>query len=164
MEENLTLEKADKTEDSKENLKVSKISNGTVIDHIKAGSAFKVLKILGIDENYTDTVSIIINAKSRLLGRKDIVKIENREIDKKEADKISLISGTGTVNLIQNSKIIKKYVVEIPKVIENVLICPNPECITNYEEVETKFYLESKNPITLVCHYCERIVSEMKFK
>lgn len=155
---------SEKTEESKENLKVSKIANGTVIDHIKAGSAFRVLKILGIDEGYKDTVSIMINAKSRALGKKDIVKIENRNIDKKEADKISLLSETGTVNLIKDSKIIKKYVVEIPKSIENVLICPNPECITNHEDVETKFYVESKNPVILVCRYCERTVSELKFK
>jgi len=155
-----------KVEDTKSNLKVSKISNGTVIDHIKAGNAFKVLKILNIDENYknTDAVSIIINAKSHALGRKDIVKIENREIGKKEADKISLVSDTATVNIIKDAKVIRKYVVEIPKVIENVLLCPNPECITNYEEVETKFYLISKNPLTFLCHYCEKTTSEVKFK
>lgn len=157
-------ERSFEVEDAKENLKVSKISNGTVIDHIKAGNAFKVLRILGIDENYKDTVSIIINAKSHELGRKDIVKIENRKIDKKEADKISLVSETATVNIIKDSEIIRKYVVEIPKIIENVLICPNPECITNHEEVETKFYLGSKNPVTLLCYYCEKTTSEVKFK
>ncbi len=145
-------------------MKVSKIRNGIVIDHILAGNALTVLKILGIDSSYENTVSTIMNSKSEKVGKKDIVKIENRELDKKELDMISLISDSATVNIIKNYEVIEKYDVEIPDVIENVLICTNPGCVSNHELVSTRFYLESKTPIKLRCHYCERLISGLKFK
>lgn len=145
-------------------MKVSKIKNGIVIDHIRAGGALRVLKILGIDGDYGDTVSVMMNAKSDKYGRKDIVKIENRELDRRELDKISLLSPTATVNVIQNSKIVDKYSVEIPDVVEEVLVCPNPECISNHEPIPTKFWVESKKHLTLRCHYCERSISKLKFR
>jgi len=144
--------------------KIRKIENGTVIDHIKAGSAFKVLKILGIDENYKDPVMVLTNAKSKILGKKDIVKLENRFIDKKETDKISLISENTTINIIKNGIVTEKYSVEIPKVIDNILICPNVDCITNHESIPTKFYLVKNEPLTIKCHYCERVFSESKYE
>lgn len=145
-------------------LKVEKIGNGTVIDHIKQGTAFSVLKILGVDSNYKDAVAVVMNAKSKKIGKKDIVKIENRMLEKRELDKISLLSPDASVNIIKNSGVVEKHAVEIPDVIYDVLLCTNPDCITNHEDVETKFYTISKKPLTLRCHYCERLVNELKFK
>ena len=42
-------------------LKVEKITNGTVIDHIASGMALKVLKILGITGEDGDIVSIDVD-------------------------------------------------------------------------------------------------------
>ena len=145
-------------------MKVSKIRNGIVIDHIKSGNGLKVLKILGIDKDYEDTVTVMMNAESKKYGRKDIVKIENRELDKAELDKISLLSPTATVNVIGNSEVREKYAVKIPDEIEGVLECTNPECISNYEQVSTKFSIESKKHLGLRCHYCERLISTLRFK
>lgn len=140
------------------NDKIRRIENGTVIDHIKAGNAFKVLKILGIDENYKDIVLVLTNAKSKTLGKKDVVKLENRFINKEEAYKISLISEKATINIIKNREVVEKYSVEIPEVIENILVCQNLDCITNYEKIPTKFYVISKDPsLKIKCHYCERV-------
>lgn len=161
--------------------KVRKIKNGTVIDHIKSGKALSVLKILNIDENYEGVVSILINAESKKYKRKDIVKIEGRTLTKDETDKISLLSAGATVNVIADSKVVKKYGVEVPDVIYNLLKCPNPECITNpdvsspenpeilklnleSENIGTKIYTISKNPLKFRCHYCERVFSELEFK
>ena len=48
-----------------EEIKVAPIRNGTVIDHITAGQALNVLKILGINEsNLGSTVIIAIDRKS----------------------------------------------------------------------------------------------------
>ena len=67
--------------------RVKKILNGTVIDHIAGGYALAVLEILGIKGQKVDAIiSIAMNVNSNQLGRKDIVKIENRHI-------ISRISG-----------------------------------------------------------------------
>ncbi len=145
-------------------LKVEKIRNGTVIDHIKQGTAFSVLKILGVDSSYKETVSVVMNAKSKKLGKKDIVKIENRMLEKKEIDKISLLSPDASVNIIKNSEVVEKHTVEVPDVIYDVLLCTNPDCITNHEDVETKLYVISKKPLDLRCHYCERLVNNLKFK
>ena len=145
-------------------MKVSKIRNGIVIDHIKAGDALKVLKILGIDRDYEDTVTVMMNAESKEYGKKDIVKIENRELDKEDLDKISLLSPTATVNVIRGSKLAEKYGVKIPDEIEGVLECTNPECISNSEQVSTKFSIESSKPMMLRCHYCERLISTLRFK
>jgi len=62
-----------------EELVVRRISNGTVIDHIPAGRALKVLKILGITGEEGLMVSLVMNASSKKLGRKDIVKVEGKE-------------------------------------------------------------------------------------
>lgn len=142
--------------------KIRKIENGTVIDHIKAGRAFRVLKILGIDENYKKPVLILTNAKSKKLGKKDIVKFENMFIKKDETNKISLISENATINIIKDKKVVEKYKVKIPDVIENILICPNVDCISNYEQIPTKFYVLEKEPLKMKCHYCERVFSEPK--
>ena len=145
-------------------LRVQKIKNGTVIDHINRGKAFNVLKILGIDCNYPETVTVMMNAKSKKFGKKDIVKIENRNLEKKEIDKISLLSPDAKVNIIKNSRVVEKHEVEIQDIISDVLSCTNPDCITSHEEIKTKFYVISKNPLVMRCHYCERLVSELKFK
>ena len=47
-------------------LKIQTIKNGTVIDHITAGNAVKVLHILDIPRNFSSTVSVAMNVKSKL--------------------------------------------------------------------------------------------------
>jgi aspartate carbamoyltransferase regulatory subunit len=61
-------------------LRVKKICDGTVIDHIAAGNALAVLRILGIKGREGTVVSILMNVPSKTLGKKDIVKIEGREL------------------------------------------------------------------------------------
>ena len=70
-------------------LKVTPIKDGTVIDHITPGHALKVLRVLKIPESTSSVVSILMNVNGKK-GKKDIVKIENRELDPKELDKIPI--------------------------------------------------------------------------
>jgi len=144
-------------------MKVSRIENGIVIDHIKAGCALTVLKILRIN-SHRDVVSMIMNAKSEKYKSKDIVKIENRELEKEELDKIALVSPSAKVNKIIKGSVVEKYSVEIPGSVESVLVCGNPECITNHENINTKFAVESKEPLKIRCHYCESVMDEVKFR
>ena len=92
----------------KKELKVPRIKNGTVIDHITAGNAVKVLHILGIPKTTSSTVSVAMNVKSKL-GKKDIVKVENRELDPKEVDKIALIAPKATINIIRNYEVFIRF-------------------------------------------------------
>ncbi|HRW82909.1 MAG TPA: aspartate carbamoyltransferase regulatory subunit, partial [Methanothrix sp.] len=79
-------------------LRVTPIGNGTVIDHIPAGQALNVLKILGIDRTTEATISVLMNVTSKRSGKKDIVKVEDRELEEEEVNKISLIAPGATIN------------------------------------------------------------------
>ncbi len=139
-------------------LKVQPIKNGTVIDHIPSGMALKVLRIIGIDEKGVDsTVSVLMHVPSKGTGWKDIVKVEDRELDPKEVDKVSLIAPSATINIIRNYEVAEKHKVQLPKVVKGIVKCANPSCITNLNEpVETMFTIKSKIPLKLRCHYCDR--------
>ncbi len=138
-------------------LKIEKIRNGTVIDHIPSGMALKVLKILNIDENVKTTVSIGIHVTSRKSGFKDIVKIEDRFLASKEIAKIALIAPNATVNKIKDYEVVEKYNVVPPSEITGIVKCSNPACVTNSNEpVVPEFYVVSTDPIRIKCKYCER--------
>lgn len=144
-----------------EKLRVRKIEAGTVIDHIPSGRALTVLEILGITQGTEDTVSVLMNVPSERYGEKDIVKIEGRELEEEELNKIALTAPKATINVIENYKVVEKKVVELPDLIEDVVECSNPACITNTTEPATaKFKVASESPIRLRCSYCERITEE----
>ena len=139
-------------------LKVTPIRNGTVIDHIEKGMALKVLKILGISgvEDYVVTVAMGVPSKNT--SRKDIVKIEDRELDENELNKIALIAPTATINIVRDYTIERKHEVELPDVVEGILTCENSNCISNQknEPVDGKCIVISRNPVLLRCYYCDR--------
>lgn len=136
-------------------LKVRKIKDGTVIDHIPAGNALAVLKILNITGREGHTVSIVMNVSSKRLGLKDIVKIEGRELKPDEVNKIALIAPNATINIVRNYQVVEKKSVTLPSEIYDILSCPNPMCVTNANEpVTPRFYVDSESPLRLRCHYC----------
>ncbi|OYT33370.1 aspartate carbamoyltransferase regulatory subunit [Archaeoglobales archaeon ex4484_92] len=145
-------------------LVVSKIKYGTVIDHINAGKALLVLKILGIDENTNETVSMAMNVPSKKMGKKDIVKVEGKYISEEELNKIALISPRATINLIKDYEIKKKFNVKPPKIVEGILNCPNRLCITNSgkEPINSRFYIKiEQEKVVAWCHYCGRKISDL---
>ena len=140
----------------KKELKVPRIKDGTVIDHINAGNAVKVLHILAIPDTTSSTVSVAMNVKSKL-GKKDIVKVENRELDPKEVDKIALIAPKATINIIRDYEVTKKHVVKLPDEIIGIVSCSNPTCVSNANEpVDSRFQIISRDPPKIKCYYCER--------
>jgi len=149
---------------NKEKLKVDPIKHGTVIDHITAGKALQVADILNIG-NTESEIMIGVNLHSQKMGKKDIIKIENRELSKEEANSIALISPTATLIIIDDYKVVKKFGIDIPKDIKNHIVCPNSNCITNIEDVKTRFELAGNEPIEVRCSYCEKkyYIEEVKF-
>jgi aspartate carbamoyltransferase regulatory subunit len=140
----------------KKELKIPLIKNGTVIDHITAGNALKVLHILGIPKSTSSIVSVAINVKSKI-GQKDIVKVENREIDPQEVDKIALIAPKATINIIRNYEVTKKHKVELPDEIIGIVRCSNPTCVSNANEpVKSRFKVIRKDSPKIKCYFCER--------
>jgi len=137
-------------------MKIPRIKNGTVIDHITAGNAIKVLKILKIPQKDGSTISVAINVKSRM-GKKDIVKIENREIAHSEVDKIALIAPKATINIIRDYEVEEKHEVELPNELRGIATCSNPTCISNGgEPVQSRFIVLDKEKPRIQCYYCER--------
>ena len=135
--------------------KVYAISNGTVIDHLPAGTALKTIDILGLENSELLTVGI--NFDSKKYGKKDLIKVQNRYLGQEETNKLALLAPNATINIIKNEALKEKKVVEIPDVIENIVKCFNPKCITNNEENNiTKFYVIRKRHLRIRCHHCER--------
>jgi aspartate carbamoyltransferase regulatory subunit len=143
--------------------KVTPIKNGTVIDHITCNMALKVLKILGITEGgVNSTVSVLMHVPSSKGKWKDVVKIEDRELDAKEVDKIALIAPFATINIIRNYNVAEKHRVKLPECVKGIVKCSNLNCITNLKEpVESRFEVTSEDPPNLRCWYCEREIEEI---
>lgn len=148
------------TRDKKSELKIKAIENGTVIDHISANKSLHILKILGLPDSETHNVTIAMNVSSKEIGRKDILKIENRELDHKELNQIALIAPKATINIIRNFETIKKDKIILPDKITSIIKCTNPKCITNYENepITPIFNVINKYPPVVRCHYCEKLI------
>ena len=136
-------------------LRVSKIKDGTVIDHIRGGFALDVIKILGITGKEKRVMTIAINVPSRRFRVKDIVKIEGKALSSQDVNRIALVAPHASINIIHDYAVIEKLEVKLPKTIENIVKCSNPCCITNADEpVVSKFYIKQEEPLVLKCHYC----------
>jgi len=146
--------------DNKE-VRVSKIKDGTVIDHISGGYALDVVKILGITGHERQVVTIAINVPSKQFKAKDIVKIEGRALNRQEVNKIALVAPRATINIVRNYVVVEKQEVKLPKVIEDIVKCINPACVSNSNEpVSAKFAVETDEPLMLKCRYCGCILEK----
>ncbi|WP_231182995.1 aspartate carbamoyltransferase regulatory subunit [Haladaptatus sp. DYF46] len=139
-------------------LRVSKIRNGTVIDHVRAGQALNVLAILGIDGSDGEAVSVGMNVPSDRMGRKDIVKVEGMELSQNEVDVLSLIAPDASINIIREYEVAEKHRLERPEYVVGILSCPNSNCISTEDEpVDSKFEVLSDG---VRCEYCETIIRD----
>lgn len=142
-------------------LQVSAISNGTVIDHIASENTFRVFKILNLDQS-KDQVYVGTNLDSKKLGKKGIIKISGRFFKSDEINKIALAAPQATLIEIRDYEISKKEKIVLPKKIEKVVKCFNPKCITNHQDVPTKFNIikDHHGRTKLACHYCEKTMAQ----
>ena len=139
-------------------LKVQPIRNGTVIDHIEAGRGRKILDILELGNSGT-TISLLINVQSKKQKRKDIIKVEDRELDEHEIEKLALLSPSARVNI--NYAVAEKMKIDIPQFISDIVQCPNENCISNNERGATSnFSLIDNKTIQIQCTYCGRKIYE----
>ena len=134
-------------------MNVDPIKNGIVIDHIKAGSGMDIYYLLKLDK-LESPVAIIKNVSSKVMGKKDIIKIDEAiDID---LSVLGYIDPTITVNIIKDSVLVEKKHLELPEEIVNVVKCKNPRCITSVEqEIPHKFKLTDKENRVYRCIYCE---------
>ncbi|MFC1648173.1 aspartate carbamoyltransferase regulatory subunit [Nanoarchaeota archaeon] len=136
-------------------LSVSAIKEGTVIDHVPSEFAFRVVRILDL-ENSDNMTIVATNLGSSNLGKKGIIKIGGKFLSEEEIQKIAVLAPQATVNIIKDFKVKEKINVTLPKKIIKVVKCSNPKCITNHEPISTRFSVIAEEPLALHCEYCER--------
>lgn len=133
-------------------LNIDSIQNGVVIDHLKAGSAMQIYKLLDLDA-LDCGIAIIRNARSSKFGRKDIIKIEG-DVNI-NLDVLGYIDHNITIDVIKDSKITEKKQLVLPKKLKNIIRCKNPRCIcTIEEEIDHIFNLSPNGKYR--CAYCEQ--------
>lgn len=142
-------------------LKVTPIRNGTVIDHLPAGSALEICQILGIPRTGSaSTVSVVMNVPSDALGRKDIIKVEDRDLHEDDVAQLAVIAPEATVNTIRDYHVDAKTTPQAPDTVEGLVDCPNPACVTNDDEpVASEFEVHRNGDgYELSCAFCvERV-------
>ena len=144
-------------------LNISGMKNGVVLDHIQAGKSMEIYKYLGLDK-LDCCVAIIKNAKSKKMGKKDIIKIDGG-LDLVDLDILGFIDHNITVNIIKNGEIVEKKELTLPKTVTNIINCKNPRCITSIEqELDQIFLLTDEKEETYRCKYCEEMYTDYGFR
>ena len=133
---------------------VAAIENGTVIDHIPAEKTFMVANLLGLLELQT-IVTIGNNYASNKLGRKGIIKVENKFFTNEEISRLSVVAPNVVLSIIKDYEVVEKKTVENPDELRGIVKCNNPKCITNNEPMRTVFHVVDKSNGVLKCHYCD---------
>ena len=132
---------------------IDAIKNGIVIDHITAGKAMELYRILGLGK-LDCTVAILKNVVSAKRGRKDIIKID--QIMELDWDVIGYVDPNITVNIIKDGVRVEKRQLKLPETITNVIHCKNPRCITSVkQELPHVFRLTDPENRVYRCIYCE---------
>ena len=134
-------------------MNIDSIKNGFVIDHIPAGMAMEVYRVLKL-KKLSCPVAMIMNAASDKMGKKDIIKID-AEIEL-NFEALGYVAPDVTVNIIKDGKLTEKRHIELPEKITNVIKCKNPRCITSVEPgIDQVFNLTDKDNRVYRCIYCE---------
>jgi aspartate carbamoyltransferase regulatory subunit len=137
-------------------LQITSIEKGLVIDHIPSGLGMKLFQYLTLD-NAEYTVALIINAFSKKMGRKDIIKINN--VIDLDVNFLGLINPDITINVIENGTIVRKVKLTAPEKVVNVIRCKNPRCVTSIEGyADHVFHLVDPEKRSYRCEYCDDII------
>ena len=134
-------------------MKIDAIKDGIVIDHITAGRGMTLYNYLGLDA-LDCTVALIKNVSSSKMGKKDIIKIDaDFGVD---TDVLGYVDPGVTVNVIKNSEIVEKKKIELPEILNGVIRCKNPRCITSTEHsLPQRFRLTDPSGPVYRCAWCE---------
>ncbi|MCR5800805.1 MAG: aspartate carbamoyltransferase regulatory subunit [Lachnospiraceae bacterium] len=140
-------------------LNIGKIEEGFVLDHIQAGRSMDIYEHLGLDK-MDCTVAIIKNARSKVMGKKDILKVEC-DINTLDLDVLAFIDHNITINVIKDGEIVEKRTLSLPKEVRGVIKCHNPRCITSIEQgLPHIFVLADEEKEIYRCKYCEEKYSQ----
>ncbi len=135
------------------------IENGTVIDHLEPSAVEKIKDLLAIPE---DTLYLLgKNFSSTKKGKKGVIKIVGYTPTTEQLNRIAVLSPNATVSHVKNGQVVEKGRVTLPSIVENIIECINPMCISRHEQkeyVKSIFYMINSNN-TFQCHYCDSVIS-----
>lgn len=134
---------------------VAAIQNGTVIDHIPAAKTYDVVNLLRL-HTLSTPVTIGFNYRSKKLGRKGIIKVEEKFFTDEEISRLAVVAPNIVLNIIRDYEVVEKKMVTTPDNLVGIVKCNNPVCITNNEPMRTRFRVVDKEAGLLKCHYCEK--------
>ena len=117
--------------EGKKHMIVNPIENGVVLDHITAGKTMDIYKVLSLDK-LGCTVAVIVNAPSKKMGRKDVLKIY--DVIDLNFDVLGYLDPGITVSIIAGGEVVRRISLDLPEQVEGVLRCKNPRCITSCEQ------------------------------
>ena len=147
----------------RQELIVSALDHGTVIDHIPCDRLFQVISLLHL-EQMTSKVTIGFNLKSKKMGTKSIIKIADRFFTDEELNQLSVVAPNVSLSVIRDYEVVEKRQVCLPDELHGIIHCSNPKCITNNEPMQTFFHVTDKQRGIVRCHYCnhEQDIKEVK--
>ncbi|MCI7400551.1 MAG: aspartate carbamoyltransferase regulatory subunit [Prevotella sp.] len=140
---------------AKNEIMVTAIENGTVIDHIPTEKTFEVATLLNL-ESLSTPVTIGYNYRSKKIGRKGIIKVADKFFTDEEISRLSVVAPNVVLNVINDYEVVEKKTVTTPDELRGIVKCNNPKCITNNEPMDTLFHVVDKEHGVLRCHYCEK--------
>lgn len=140
---------------SKSELLVAALENGTVIDHIPSDKVFDVVNLLGLT-GISTPITIGANLTSHKMGSKGIIKIADRYFTEEECSKLSVVAPNIVLSIIRNYEVSEKKMISMPEQVRGIVKCNNPKCITNHEPMQTVFDVVDKENGTLRCRYCNK--------
>ena len=140
---------------AKNEIMVTAIENGTVIDHIPTEKTFEVATLLNL-ESLSTPVTIGYNYRSKKIGRKGIIKVADKFFTDEEISRLSVVAPNVVLNVINDYEVVEKKTVTTPDELRGIVKCNNPKCITNNEPLDTIFHVVDKEHGVLRCHYCEK--------
>jgi len=136
-------------------LQVEAIQHGSVIDHIPVQQGIKILRFFKLTQTH-EKITIGLNLATHSGQTKDLIKVENTFISDEQANQLALFAPNATINQIKDFQVVNKFKVQLPDSFIGVLACPNSNCISHNEPVNTRFYVKTSSALRLKCHYCEK--------
>lgn len=145
---------------NKEEMIVSALRNGTVIDHVPSDKLFEIVDILRLAD-MKNQITIGNNLESKKIGSKGIIKISDKFFEKKELGKIAIIAPKANISIIRDFEVVEKFQLSLPDEITGIIRCANPKCITNNErDIVSRFDVIDKENLAVRCHYCEKVMNK----
>jgi aspartate carbamoyltransferase regulatory subunit len=118
----------------------------------------RVLEMLAVDKSTSVPVSMVMNVPSKKMGTKDIIKVEDRELNQDELNRLALVAPDARVAIIRAYSVAEKMTIELGEEVTNVVRCTFSNCITTNprEPLAHRLKVMSREPLELRCHYCGR--------